>query len=324
MRTRDGAASDDGHLAPRLPEAFGTALEGFVRHLSAERRRSAHTVRAYRGDVAGLLQHAAGAGCQSVADIDLAVLRGWLGVGSRSGAARSTLARRGSAARAFTAWAQATGWRRDDPGQSLVAPRVVRAVPSVLGAGQVAALLDGLPADRLDGSPTELPAALLRDAAALEVLYSTGARVSELCGLDLADVDEERRTVRLFGKGSRERTAPLGLPAVRAVQHWVDRGRPRLATVASGSALLLGDRGGRLGPRAVHRLLQRRSRDEGLPPTSPHGLRHAAATHLLEGGADLRTVQELLGHASLATTQIYTYVSAERLRSSYEQAHPRA
>jgi integrase/recombinase XerC len=159
----------------------------------------------------------------------------------------------------------------------------------------------------------------------MEVLYATGIRVSELCGLDVDDLDEGRNTVRVLGKGGRERTVPVGLPAVRAVAAWKRVGRPALARSGSGPAMFLGARGGRLDPRTARRVVHARlAAVAGVPDSGPHGLRHAAATHLLEGGADLRSVQEILGHASLASTQIYTHVSVERLTAAYRQAHPRA
>jgi integrase/recombinase XerC len=165
----------------------------------------------------------------------------------------------------------------------------------------------------------------LRDAAIVELLYATGARVSELCGLDVDDLDPGRRTVRLFGKGAKERTVPLGEPAAAATANWLQAGRPRLVTRESPPALLLGARGGRLNPRAARQVVHERlSAVDGVADLGPHGLRHTAATHLIEGGADLRSVQELLGHATLATTQIYTHVSIERLRATYERSHPRA
>ena len=161
--------------------------------------------------------------------------------------------------------------------------------------------------------------------AVLELLYATGIRVSELCGLTPDSFDHGRRTVRVVGKGDKERTVPVGVPALRAVTRWLEVGRPVLARPGSGPALFLGVRGGRLDPRTARRITRERLRDGGAArPTGPHGLRHTAATHLLEGGADLRSVQEILGHSSPATTQIYTHVSIERLKSSYRQAHPRA
>ena len=159
----------------------------------------------------------------------------------------------------------------------------------------------------------------------MEVLYATGVRVGELCGLDVDDADLERRTVRVLGKGAKERTVPMGGPAAEALDRWIRHGRPSLVMAHSGAALFLGDRGGRLGQRSARRIVHRRlAATEGTPDLGPHGLRHTAATHLLEGGADLRSVQEILGHASLGTTQIYTHVSIDRLKSSYTQAHPRA
>jgi integrase/recombinase XerC len=190
----------------------------------------------------------------------------------------------------------------------------------VLSAGQAAALMDVAAVAADDASPEAM-----RDRAALELLYATGIRVSELTGLDVDDVDLHRRTVRVMGKGGKQRTVPFGAPAARAVSDWLAAGRPARARADSGPALLLGSRGGRVDPRTVRRRVHALlAHVPGAPDLGPHGLRHSAATHVLEGGADLRAVQELLGHATLATTQIYTHVSVERLRSTYEQSHPRA
>ena len=299
-----------------LPPALATALADFERHLALELSRSAHTVRAYTGDVAGLLQHAARMGVTEPGGLDLAVLRSWLSRSRSSGAARTTLARRGSSARVFTAWACRRGLADTDVGALLASPKGQRPLPDVLRPDEAAHLVEQVDGDEVED---------LRDRVVLELLYATGIRVGELCGLDVDDVDTERRVVRVLGKGARERSVPYGDPAARAVQRWLDAGRPRWASAASGAALLLGRRGGRLDPRAVRTLVHRRlAAVPGAPDLGPHGLRHSAATHLLEGGAALRSVQELLGHASLATTQIYTHVSVERLRSSYAQAHPRA
>ena len=299
-----------------LPPALQEALDGFVRHLELEAGRSPHTVRAYAGDVRSLLAHAAEAGLQTPAELDLAVLRSWLARLRAGGAARTTAARRGAAARGFTAWAHRRGLLPVDPGALLATPKAHRPLPDVLQADEAARLVD-----HVDGA-TPLD---LRDRLALELLYATGIRVSELCGLDVDDADRERRVVRVLGKGRKERSVPYGAPADAALQAWLSRGRPAWATAASGPALLLGRRGGRLDPRAARELVHRRlAQVPGAPDLGPHGLRHSAATHLLEGGADLRTVQELLGHATLATTQIYTHVSIERLRTSYDRAHPRA
>jgi len=299
-----------------LPPALADALAAFERHLVLELSRSPHTVRAYTGDVAGLLRHAARLGVQEPAGLELSVLRSWLARSRSTGAARTTLARRGSSARVFTAWALRRGLVPTDPGALLATPKGRRPLPDVLRPDEAAHLLDGVSGGA---------AGDLRDRAALELLYATGIRVGELCGLDVDDVDVQRRVVRVLGKGAKERSVPYGAPAGLAVDAWLIRGRPRWATSASGSALLLGRRGGRLDARAARTLVHRRLVDvPGAPDLGPHGLRHTAATHLLEGGADLRAVQELLGHATLATTQIYTHVSVERLRSSYAQAHPRA
>ena len=196
-------------------------------------------------------------------------------------------------------------------------------------AASAAAAAEGPPGPSASPGPSGPPgqdaALALRDTAIVELLYATGIRVSELCGLDLGDLDEERRTVRVLGKGNRERTVPAGIPAVKAVAAWTRSGRPALVTPGSGHALFLGARGRRLDPRTARRVVHAcLAAVPGTPDSGPHGLRHAAATHLLEGGADLRSVQEILGHASLTSTQIYTHVSIERLQSAYRQAHPRA
>ncbi|MFN2524550.1 MAG: tyrosine recombinase XerC [Mycobacteriales bacterium] len=299
-----------------MPAALAAAHDGFVRHLRLERGRSPHTVRAYAGDIAHLLQHAARRGAAQPSDVDLQVLRSWLARLRSTGAARTTLARRGSSARVFTAWAHRRGLMASDPGALLATPKGHRPLPDVLQPDEAARLVD-----LVDGDT----ALELRDRLALELLYATGIRVGELCGLDVDDVDRGRRVLRVLGKGSKERTVPYGIPAERALDAWLVRGRPQWATARSGPALLLGARGGRVDPRAVRTVVHQRLADvAGAPDLGPHGLRHSAATHLLEGGADLRSVQELLGHATLATTQIYTHVSVERLRASYQQAHPRA
>jgi integrase/recombinase XerC len=317
------------------------ALADFERHLRSERSLSAHTVRAYIGDVGSLLEHAGRGGAQAPGDLSLALLRGWLASQHASGAARTSLARRGAAARAFTAFAHRSGWLATDPGPQLGTLKARRALPHVLRQDEIKAVLDAaerhaqvaapqaaapqVAAPLAAGDAAVEAAVALRDAAVLELLYATGIRVSELCGLTAVSFDHDRRTVRVTGKGDKERTVPVGLPAIRAVTRWTETGRPVLATRASGPALFLGVRGGRLDPRTARRIVHERLREAGAArDTGPHGLRHSAATHLLEGGADLRSVQEILGHSSPATTQIYTHVSIERLKSSYRQAHPRA
>jgi integrase/recombinase XerC len=298
-----------------LPRALEDARSGFHDHLVLERDRSPHTVRAYDGDVTALLVHAASLGITVPEQLDLSVLRSWLARLRATGMSRGTLARRGSAARTFTAWAHRRGLMPADPGALLATPKGHRTLPEVLRPDEAVRLVT------VEGdSPEDL-----RDRAALELLYATGVRVSELCGLDVDDVDGGRRVVRVLGKGRKERSVPYGVPAQQAVDRWLAEGRPHWAGTRSGAALLLGVRGGRVDPRTVRTLVHRRLASvPGAPDLGPHGLRHSAATHLLEGGADLRSVQELLGHATLATTQIYTHVSIERLRTSYERAHPRA
>ena len=303
-----------------LPIAFEEALAGFATHLRDERGRGPNTVRAYLGDVADLLDFAAGQGVAELPDIDLSVLRAWLAGMDRRGAARSTISRHVAAARSFTGWAMRQGLVERDPAARLSGPSSHRGIPEVLRSGQVDELMAvaNLRAD--DADPVHL-----RDVAIVELLYATGMRVSELVGMECRDLDWSHQAARVLGKGARERVVPFGVPAARALHTWIDVGRPRLAGPGSDDALFLGARGARVDPRvvrrAVHGLL---AHVPDAPDMGPHGLRHSMATHLVEGGADLRSVQEVLGHASLGTTQIYTHVSIERLRSSYDRAHPRA
>jgi len=303
-----------------LPREHQPWVEEFVRYLRAERGRSENTVNAYRGDVMGLLDHLHRRGKDDPAELDLDDLRSWLARLRSSGMASSTLARRASSARVFTAWAQRTGRLSYDVGARLSVPKVARPLPVLLTAEQAVDVLDAAAEDAEAGDPVAR-----RDRAVLEMLYATGIRVAELCGMDRDDLDEARRAVRVFGKGGKERTVPYGAPAQLAVSQWLSFGRPMLATAASGPALFLGVRGRRLDPRVARRVVHDAvAREPQAPDLAPHGLRHSAATHLLEGGADLRSVQELLGHASVATTQRYTHVSIDRLRRAYRQAHPRA
>jgi len=310
-----------------LPEEFARLLGDYERHLRSERDLTAHSVRAYVGDIGGLLEHAHRLGVDSVDGLDLRTLRSWLAKQQTTGRARTTIARRATAARVFTAWLARTGRTPADVGSSLASPRPHRTLPPVLRADEAGALIRAAAELADDGS-----AVGLRDVAMLELLYATGIRVGELVGLDVDDIDHDRRVVRVqrnvvrvFGKGRKERTVPYGDPAARALDAWLVRGRPALVTDGAGGALFLGARGRRIDQRAVRTLVHRRIADvPGAPDIGPHGLRHTAATHLLEGGADLRSVQELLGHASLATTQLYTHVTTDRLRRAYQQAHPRA
>jgi integrase/recombinase XerC len=303
-----------------LPEAMAQVLADYERHLVSERDLTPHTVRAYLGDISGMLVHAARLGHTEVGTLDIRTLRSWLALQQTRGRARTTMSRRATAVRVFTAWAHRTGLADSDPGALLGSPKAHRTLPPALRVDEARALLEAAARHADDGTP-----AGVRDVAVIELLYATGIRVGELCGLDVDDVDHERRVVRVLGKGRKERTVPFGTPAEKAVDQWLTLGRPRLAVPGSGPALFLGARGGRLDQRAVRSLVHARLADvPGAPDLGPHGLRHTAATHLLEGGADLRTVQELLGHASLATTQIYTHVTTDRLRKAYRQAHPRA
>jgi integrase/recombinase XerC len=325
------AEAADAAGPQELPSALAAALAEFISHLDAERALSQHTIRAYRGDIQSLLRHASSHGVAEPGELDVPTLRGWLAEQHAAGAARATLARRGAAARAFTAFAHRRGWLAADPGPHLWTPKSRRSLPRVLRRDEINLVLadceDRALRDLASGQ--RVAAALaMRDAAVLELLYASAIRVSELCGLDESGLDRERRTVRVYGKGRKERVVPVGVPAMRAVARWADVGRPVLANSRSGGALFLGARGARLDPRTARRIVHTRLRgvgpDAAGPDAGPHAIRHTAATHMLEGGADLRSVQEFLGHSSPATTQIYTHVSAERLKSSYRQAHPRA
>jgi len=346
MATPRARAADADGLRQPLPAALSAALVAFGRHLDAERAMSRHTIRAYLGDIQSLLLYAWRCGIDEPAGLDVTTLRGWLAGQHQAGAARATLARRGAAARAFTSFAHRQGWLPADPGPQLGTPKAQRILPQVLRREEINSVL----ADCEDRALRDFAAGqragaalAMRDAAVLELLYASAIRVSELCDLDTGALDPGRRTVRVFGKGRKERVVPVGVPAMRAVGRWEELGRPVLVSARSGSALFLGARGGRLDPRTARRIVHARLRSANLavPPgdgtagdaeqgteavrdAGPHAIRHTAATHLLEGGADLRSVQEILGHSSPATTQIYTHVTAERLKASYRQAHPRA
>lgn len=296
------------------------AIEDYTVHLTAERGYSPQTVRAYRSDLAVLVAFAHTRDVGTTEDLTLDLLRDWLWNASQAGLAKATLARRAASAKGFSAWAVRAGGTDKDPAARLRSPRPDKTLPRVINRQQMSGLLDTLMADAATGDPSAK-----RDLAVIELLYATGIRVSELTGLDSDDVDLERLTLRVLGKGSKERVVPFGVPARAAVIAYLQEARPAIATTGSGPALLLGDRGRRLGTRAVYQLVARLLADvPGSGPAGPHALRHTAATHLLDGGADLRAVQELLGHASLGTTQIYTHVSTERLKESYRTAHPRA
>jgi integrase/recombinase XerC len=303
-----------------VSEAWAQVLADFERHLGAERDLSPHSVRAYLIDLQALAEHATRMGLTDPSLLTIRSLRSYLANQQTLGRARTTLARRATSARAFTAWLHRTARASEDPGALLAIPKAHRELPVALSHADIRGLLDATAASIGDDG-----ALGIRDLALLELLYATGIRVSELTGLDLDDLDAERRVVRVFGKGRKERVVPYGAPAANAVRSWIDRGRPQLRSAASGPALFLGARGSRIDQRTVRRVVHDRLAGvEGAADVGPHGLRHTAATHLLEGGADLRSVQEILGHASLGTTQIYTHVSNERLRAAYKLAHPRA
>ena len=306
-------------------------VEDFARYLSAERGFSPNTVRSYRSDLAALLSFAERHGATEAAELDLELLRSWLWESSNAGLAKATLARRSAAARSLGAWLARTGVVPMDAAARLRGPKADHHLPRVLTRPQIEGILAGLAARAADPEPESdasladlaLPRALaLRDLAIIELLYASALRVSELTGLDVAHVDRSRLTVLVTGKGAKQRTVPFGIPAAEAITAWLEA-RPALDP--EGDALFVGAKGKRLGTRAVYQLVASLLADvPGSGPAGPHALRHTAATHLLDGGADLRSVQELLGHASLGTTQIYTHVSTERLRESYATAHPRA
>lgn len=319
-------AATDADADQPEPE-FVATLADYLRHLRARRQLSEHTIRAYQGDLRSLFAHLDRRGVHRLDGVDLSALRSWLAAQQAAGQGRSTLQRRAAAVRVFFAWAEQEGRVGQDVAAALRSPRPVRTLPPTLAHAEAAQMLDQAQDRARTQAPTQEPDAAVawRDVAVLELLYATGVRVAELCGLDRGDVDPDRRIVRVLGKGRKERAVPLGAPADRAVRTWLAQGRPVLAGPSSGEALFLGARGARLDQRVARRVVHRALRTvEGAPDLGPHGLRHAMATHLLEGGADLRSVQEILGHASLATTQIYTHVTGERLRQAYQQAHPRA
>lgn len=306
--------------------ALAATIERFLDQLGAVRGRSVQTVRAYGADLLDLQTWAAAHGVAGAQELDLGLLRDWLWSAQDQGRSRATLARRVSSVRAFTRWCVESGVLAADPAARLRAPKPAAHLPRVLESDNVRRMLEGL---EEQAHQTAEPL-VLRDAAIVELLYASALRVSELVGIDVDDVDADRRTVRVLGKGSKERVVPFGQPAADALQRWITSGRPALLGDASAppravGALFLGARGDRLGTRGVYRMIAALLADEpGSGPAGPHTFRHSAATHLLDGGADLRAVQELLGHASLGTTQLYTHVSSARLRSVYRQAHPRA
>ncbi len=302
------------------PDLAG-ALSGFLEHVRV-RNLSSHTLRAYAGDISSLLACLSEAGISTLAEVRIGDLRRWLAHQKQGGASRATLQRRTAAVRVFFAWAHETGRCDLDPAAALRSPKSQRRLPETLDQDMARQALDSITSPDATAS-AQTRASAARDRAILETLYASGIRVSELCGADVVDLDRQRGLLRVLGKGNKERTVPLGRPALKALSNWLAQ-RPVLTTEAE-PALFVGDRGARVDPRVVRRIVHRAlDRVPEAPALGPHGLRHAMATHMLEGGADLRTVQEILGHSSLATTQIYTHVSNERIRASFQQAHPRA
>lgn len=326
------AAAGERGEPERLGQAGAVEIEAsaevFSEHLSVERRLSAQTVRAYRSDLRQLADFAQEREVVAVEGVTLDLLRDWLWAASEAGTSKATLARRTATVKAWSAWLVRTNRVEADVAARLRSPKTGRTLPRVVGRGPFDELLAGLEDRASSGEPNAL-----RDLAVVELLYASALRVSELCGLDRGDVDLDRLIVRVTGKGDKERVVPFGVPAQSAIVDYLTMARPVLLARANasgrqpgpGSALFLGTRGGRLGQRSVYTLVARLlDAVPGGGPAGPHALRHTAATHLLDGGADLRAVQELLGHASLATTQIYTHVSVERIKESYRNAHPRA
>ncbi len=307
-RTGDTAITDE------------TALEAFLTALAAA-GRSAHTIRSYETSARGLLGHLARAGGDWRSP-SRRELRAWLASVVASGVSQTTVASRLAGARAFYRHAQRAGWTQGDPFVAITTPKRPKRLPRVLGTDEVEALLDSV-AGSVVGDPLAQ-----RDRAIVEVAYAGGLRISELSGLDVGDLDLRRAQVRVMGKRRKERECPLGRLAVDALATWLEDGRPALRAASAADddgALFINAAGSRLGVRGmrdrIDRLALRAGLDRGV---SPHTLRHSFASHLLDGGADLRVVQELLGHASLATTQVYTHVTPARLRASYQAAHPRS
>lgn len=324
---------------------FEECVDAFIRYLQANRGLSENTLKAYRGDVEACLALFVRRGVTDLNEITLDDMRSWMAVESRHHA-RSSMARKTVAVRGFFSWCYGHGLVRTNQAATLMTPSIPDTLPAVLTEVQAKQLMDTVDAEAVDhdggvddggsaddgghmddggdGNPRRTHAEHLRNAAILELLYATGIRVAELVSLDMNDVDFANRTVKVIGKGNKQRVVPFGVPAMRALRAWVHGGRPVIAADDSADALFLGARGRRLNQRVAREVVHRMARDAGVPDISPHALRHSAATHMLDGGADLREVQELLGHASLKTTQRYTHVSIEQLKSRYSQAFPRA
>ena len=310
-------------MTDQLPAASATSIAevtaAFLRAARAERDLSPHTVAAYSSDLSQFKEWAERSSVADVNGIDRRLLRAYVAWLGTRGYARRSVARKASAVRSLLGWAVVHGKIASNPAHDLPTPRLGRVLPHVLKPSEAAELCELPPGDDAIG---------VRDRAVFELLYGSGLRVAELCALDVDDLDLASGTVRVTGKGRKERIVPLGVPAARALRTYLGDGRLRLLERATPppepAAVFLNLRGARLKPRSVRAALDRYLTAGGRRRVGPHALRHSFATHLLDGGADLRVVQELLGHESLATTQIYTHISTERLRAVYDQSHPRA
>ena len=292
-------------------------LDSFMSHLSAARGLSANTQRAYRADLLDLFGRLHDLKVEQTQDLQLEHLRDWLYKIAEAGASKATIARKSASVRTFCDWLEHQQLHPQNVGLRLKTPKASKSLPKVVSHTAMDALFEALKARVSDQQPQTQ-----QDLLIFELLYATGIRVSELVAIDLADIDLDSRLIRVTGKGNKQRMVPFGGPAQSALQSWLNKSR--LAMNPSGPFLLVNGRGGRLGVRAVYQLVSTRLSQTSTGVAGPHALRHTAATHLLDGGADLRAVQELLGHANLGTTQIYTHVSVERLKQGYQGAHPRA
>lgn len=294
-------------------------VDRFVSYLGAAKGYSVNTQRAYQNDIGEFVSFMRDASRDQTEEITLDDLRDWLYKISEAGVAKSTLVRKSASVRTFSNWLYRQGFHSTDLGLRLKSPKTSRSLPKVVSRESLAEIFEQLNRGAATGDPNKL-----LDRLIIELLYATGMRVSELVGLNTGDVDYSRQLLMVTGKGNKQRMVPYGEPAAKALADWMRLGRGKLENGKSGAALLLNQKGSRIGVRQVYGLVAGLLAETPTGQAGPHTLRHTAATHLLDGGADLRAVQELLGHANLGTTQIYTHVSIERLRQGYENAHPRA
>jgi integrase/recombinase XerC len=298
----------------------GELVARYLDYREASRTLSPASLQAYLADLGSLVEFCERERVTLAVECDRELMRQWVWEQAESGLAPTTLQRRISSLRGLSAWGHSVGLLPTDPAASLHPPKSPRKLPRVLTAGQAEEVLAALKDRALTGDP-----AALRDWAIIELLYSSALRVGEVCGAGVGSIDFHNETMTVVGKGNKERVVPVGRPALQAVSAYLEKGRPELVAEQSGDALFLGARGGRINPRAVYELVSRVLEPyPGAGPRGAHTLRHTAATHLLDNGADLRSVQELLGHSSIGTTELYTHVSIERLRNAYRLAHPRA